>query len=77
MSVVSESEDIKSKCNSCGVPWVDHRGPTLLCEKIQECKRVIKDLLHYVEQPEYMRDIGEMEVYYDLIEDAEIIIKEF
>ena len=81
MSIISDhasdTKDLSHKCPSCGVEWVDHRGPTSLCERLQECKRVIAELLHYVEQPDYTRDIGEMECYFDTIEDAEIILEEF
>ena len=81
MSIISDNasdtRDLSHKCPSCGIEWIDHRGPTSLCERIQECKRVIADLLHYVEQPNYTRDIGEMECYFDTIEDAEIILEEF
>jgi hypothetical protein len=81
MSIISDSasdtHDLTHKCSACGTEWIDHRGPTSLCERIQECKRIITDLLHYIEQPDYSRDIGEMESYFDTIEDAEIILKEF
>jgi hypothetical protein len=83
MSIISDNASVIQhmthtyKCQACGTDWTDHRGPISLCERIQECKRIIADLLTFVEQPNYSRDIGEMESYFDTIEDAEIILKEF
>lgn len=72
-----DEPDLAVKCPSCGIEWVDHRGATSLCQRLQEAKKAIEELLHFVEQPEYSRDISEMEVYFDVVENAERILKEY
>jgi hypothetical protein len=81
MSIVSDHHhdtyDLAEKCPACGVQWVDHCGAISLCDKLQHAKRVIDHLLRFVEQPDYSRDIGEMECYFDLIEEAENIVTKY
>lgn len=72
-----DDPDLSAKCPSCGIEWVDHRGAISLCRRLQEAKNAIEELLHFVDQPEYSRDISEMEVYFDVIENAERILEEY
>jgi len=72
-----DTHDFAGKCSSCGVEWVDHRGIISVCNRLQEAKKAIEELLHFVDQPEYSRDITEMEIYFDVVENAERILKEY
>jgi hypothetical protein len=81
MSIVSDhihdTHDLSEKCPACGVEWVDHRGAISLCARLQEAKRVMRELLFYADPPDYSRDIGEMECYFSVVEEAENIINKY
>ena len=62
-------------CPSCGVEWLNHQNMVKTCKELQRAKHLLEDLLTYAEPPEYDRDIGVQEIYFDLIKQVEEFLK--
>ena len=62
-------------CPSCGVEWLKHQGMINSCKSLQRAKSLMEELLTYARQPEYDRDIGVQEIYFDLIKQVEDFLK--
>lgn len=62
------------QCNACGREWQDHPGVEPTCKLAIDLAVTLKEVLTYAEPPEYTRDIGEQEIYFDIIERARRLI---
>lgn len=63
------------ECIACGREWQDHPGVEPTCKLACDLASTLKQLLTYVQAPEYTRDITEQEVYSDLMEKAQKLIR--
>ena len=71
MSITSDSA---IACPACHREWQDHPGVTHCCKLATDLAANLRDVLTYVKPPEYTRDIGQQEIYFDLIENARHLI---
>jgi hypothetical protein len=71
MSIVSDSA---IACPACHREWQDHPGVAHCCKLSVELAANIRAVLTYVKPPEYTRDIGAQEVFFDLMENARRLI---
>ena len=71
MSIVSESA---ISCPSCHREWQDHPGVLPTCKLARDLAATLRAVLTYAKPPEYNRDLGEQEVFYDLMENARRLI---
>jgi hypothetical protein len=71
MSILSDSA---ISCPACHREWQDHPGTAHCCQLSVELAANLRDILRYVEPPEYTRDIGEQEIFFDLMENARRLI---
>lgn len=69
------SNDDFDCCDSCGEEWRNHKSAVDTCKALQRAKHLLEDLLTYAKQPEYDRDIGVQEIYFDLIKQVEGFLK--
>jgi hypothetical protein len=61
-------------CAACQREWQDHPGLAHTCKLATELATTLRDILTYVQQPAYTRDITEQEIYFDTIETARRLI---
>lgn len=71
MSIVSDSA---ISCPACHREWQDHPGAAHCCKLATELAANLRAVLQYVEPPEYTRDIGEQEIFFDLVENSRRLI---
>ncbi|MBU6183519.1 MAG: hypothetical protein KGR46_12005 [Verrucomicrobia bacterium] len=71
MSILSDSA---VACPACHREWQDHPGVAHTCKLATELAAHLRDILHYVQPPEYTRDITEQEVFFDLLENSRRLI---
>jgi hypothetical protein len=69
MSIISDhahdSHDMGGSCKACGTDWIDHMGIQSTCSRLQQASELLLMALSYIKQPEYSRDLGEQEMYFD------------
>jgi hypothetical protein len=71
MTIVSDSA---IACPACHREWQDHPGVAHCCKLSVELAANLRAVLTYAKAPEYTRDIGAQEVFYDLMENARRLI---
>jgi hypothetical protein len=71
MTIVSDSA---IACPSCHREWQDHPGVAHTCKLATDLAATLRAVLHYAQPPEYTRDIGAQEVYFDLLENARRLV---
>jgi len=71
MSILSDSA---ISCPACHREWQDHPGVQHCCKLSVDLAANLRAVLTYAKPPEYTRDIGEQEVFYDLMENARRLI---
>ena len=71
MSIISDSA---ISCPACHREWQDHPGAAHCCKLATDLAANLRAILTYAKPPEYTRDIGEQEIFYDLMENARRLI---
>jgi hypothetical protein len=71
---MSQSIDPTIACPACRREWQDHPGVAHCCRLATELAASLRAILTYVRAPEYSRDIGEQEIYFDLMENARRLV---
>lgn len=71
MSIVTESA---IACKACHREWDVHPGLADTCQLSTDLAKCLRDLLSHVRPPAYTRDIGEQEIFFDLLENARRLI---
>lgn len=71
MSIISDSA---VGCTACHREWLDHPGLDHTCKLATDLAATLRGVLRYAQPPEYTRDIGEQEIYFDLLENARRLI---
>ena len=71
MSIISDSA---ISCPACHREWQDHPGVAHCCKLATDLAANLRAVLTYAKPPEYTRDLGGQEVFYDLMENARRLI---
>jgi hypothetical protein len=71
---MKNSIDPTIACPACRREWQDHPGVAHCCRLATELAASLRAILTYVRPPEYTRDIGEQEIYFDLMENARRLV---
>lgn len=74
--MLDTTKDPMITCQSCGREWQDHPGVQHCCKLTVALAEHLRWALKHVEPPEYRRDLTEMEVFYQFLEESKRLIVE-
>lgn len=74
--MLDTNKDPNITCQACGREWQDHPGVERTCKLAAALASHLRDILAYAQPPEYRRDFGKQEIYFELLENCRRLVVE-